>query len=287
MTFNYKLPATLIGTVAVMMVQLQVSTALSPPEINKIAKEITVLIDGSNPGSGVIIANKGNTYYVLTAKHVVEIPDEYEVVTADGKRYQLNYKTIKKLPNVDLAVLEFNSNSSYNTARLANSDRATEGSAVYIAGWPNPGQEIKNRIYQITDGRISGRPEPPLRDGYALIYTNITRAGMSGGPVLDENGLVVGIHGRAEAEADVTNVNQSGPSGGPKIGFNLGIPINSFFKLAPQAGVDLGLKAESAPPTVQTPTPSYPASPGTIPSAPPVIRPSTSNDAPICAGRSC
>jgi hypothetical protein len=52
-----------------------------------------------NPGSGVIIARQGQTYYVLTAEHVVATEDEYEIITSDGKKYRLDYKNVKKLPD--------------------------------------------------------------------------------------------------------------------------------------------------------------------------------------------
>jgi serine protease Do len=59
---------------------------------------------------------------------------------------------------------------------------------------------------------------------------------MSGGPVLDSKGLVVGIHGRA-AGNKVTG----------KVGINLGIPVNLFLRLLPETGLNMqkiGLKAQ-------------------------------------------
>ncbi len=61
--------------------------ALMADEIHEISTEFTVLIDGINPASGVIISRKKDTYYVLTAKHVVETKDEYAILTKDGERY--------------------------------------------------------------------------------------------------------------------------------------------------------------------------------------------------------
>lgn len=224
--------------------------AYTGEEVNNIARDITVLIQGINPGSGVIIAREGDAYYVLTAKHVVGTEDQYQIITADKKSHALDYKTVKKLPGVDLAVLTFRSRDDYRPARLANSNNVKEGATVFVSGWPNPGQAITKRIRQFTTGQLSARPDQPLADGYALVYTNVTRVGMSGGPVLDTGGRVIGIHGRAESETVDPGLQESGASQPPaKVGFNLGIPVNTFLDLAPQSGVDLGLRAENSPAT--------------------------------------
>ncbi|MBO1347539.1 MAG: GUN4 domain-containing protein [Hormoscilla sp. GUM202] len=57
---------------------------------------------------------------------------------------------------------------------------------------------------------------PQAPEGYTLIYNNTTRGGMSGGPILDESGAIVGIHGKGN------------PSGGIKE--NYGIPIERYLQ---------------------------------------------------------
>lgn len=229
-------------------VQPRAALALSGEEVNVVAREITVLIQGINPGSGVIIAREGDAYYVLTAKHVVKTQDEYRIITADQQPHPLDYKTVKQITGLDLAVLMFRSNKDYKTARLANSDNAREGATVFVSGWPNPGREIKERIRQFTTGQLSAKPEKPLGDGYALVYTNVTRAGMSGGPILDSSARVIGIHGRAESDPVEPGGQESGGStAATKVGFNLGIPINAMLEQGPQSGVELGLRVENSP----------------------------------------
>jgi S1-C subfamily serine protease len=202
-------------------------------DIYKTAYGTTVLIGGQNPGSGVIIAKTNDTYYVLTAQHVVATPDEYEIITPDGKRYPVDYGKVKKLANVDLAVVQFQSNQSYPVAPLGNSEQVLQGANVYVSGWPIPEQAITKPTHLVTDGRIVGLQKGEA-EGYELLYGNSTAPGMSGGPILDTSGRVIGIHGRAEGNR---------VSG--KVGINLGIPINLFWQLAPQAGLSLqqlGLK---------------------------------------------
>jgi S1-C subfamily serine protease len=201
MKFSYGLSAALIGAViAIAQPQIALSQTADDQAIGRMAKDVTVVINGQNPGSGAIIAKQGNTYYVLTAKHVVATQDEYDIVTSDAQSHQLDYRTVRKLPGIDLALVQFTSDQKYRVAQLGNSDQITEGASVYTSGWPHPGRAITQRIYQITKGTISGRPLQALEDGYGLVYTNITRSGMSGGPVLDAQGRIIGIHGRAEGE---------------------------------------------------------------------------------------
>lgn len=284
----YKFSGILVGFVAIAISIPRLSVALEATKIYDLAQEITVLIDGQNPGSGITIAKQGKTYYVLTAKHVVATQDEYEIVTPDRQRYPLDYSLVKKLPNIDLAVISFNSDREYKLANLANSKEAKPGTVVHIYGFPNPGREIKERIPQFTSGEITANA--PLKDGYALVYTNVTRAGMSGGPVLNERGLVVGIHGRAESEASQGG-DESGAGTSSKIGFNLGIPIDTFVMLAKQAGINVAIE-ETAKSTsnsnlqVET-TPETPVSSPTGISRPAVVRPSFQPDTTVCAGRNC
>lgn len=241
--------------VAIATITPQSSQALSPDQVSGIAKQVTVLIEGQNPGSGVIIKRDGNTYTVLTAFHVVGTPDEYDVVTPTDQRYKLNYETVKRLPGVDLAILQFKSDQAYKVADVGNSTQIPEGKPVYVAGFPVPTQAINLSIYRFTEGRLTANASKPLADGYALVYDNSTRPGMSGGPVLNEQGVLVGIHGRADAQQQ-GNVYFKNDT-------NLGIPIDTFSTMAPKIGV----KLESIPvttPANSSTTPRPSANPSTL-----------------------
>ena len=236
--FSSGLSAALMGTAIVLMQpQIAIPQTVDEQAIAAIARASTVVVNGQNPGSGVIISKDGNTYYVLTAKHVVATQDEYEIVTSDGTKYPLNYSTVKKIPDIDLALVQFTSDKNYLVAQVGDSDKVTEGNSVYISGWPHPGRAITQRIFQITSGKISGRPLESLEEGYGLVYTNITRSGMSGGSILDANGVVIGIHGRADGEP-IVNPN-TGENIAIKSGFNLGIPINIFREFTSREKINL------------------------------------------------
>jgi len=228
MKYNHLLSPLLIGT-SIVLVQSQSTVAQSSPLIAKQAKQITVLINSSNSkGSGVIINKSGNNYTVLTAGHVVGRQDKYEIITSDNQRHTV--ESVKKLPNVDLAVVNFTNNQNYTPAKIGNSDTSSEGTTVYVAGFPKPTAAISESIYTFLDGRISANASKPLREGYALVYTIDTLPGMSGGPVLNQKGELIGIHGRGDTTQNY-QISEANPNIIIKTGFNLGIPINTFKEL--------------------------------------------------------
>ncbi|AFY56543.1 cytochrome c biogenesis factor [Rivularia sp. PCC 7116] len=225
-------------TVSTILVQPQFALAQSSADVAKIAKKITVLIDNQDsPGSGVIIQRSGNTYTVLTAAHVVRKTSDYNIVTSDGQRYKLNKSNIKPLQGVDLAVVQFDSNQQYATAKLGNSSNSTEGTTAYVAGFPKPTAAVSNSLYTFMDGRIIANASQSLRDGYSLVYSIDTLPGMSGGPILNQKGELIGVHGRGDTTENF-NISDVNPNIIIKTGRNLGIPISTFTKQFKTAGLD-------------------------------------------------
>ncbi|NMF65713.1 hypothetical protein DP113_14465 [Brasilonema octagenarum UFV-E1] len=200
---------------ALVMVQSQVVIALTPREVNGIAKQITVRIDGANPGSGVIIKRQGNTYTVLTNWHVLK-ENGNTVQTPDGRRYTVNQSLVKPFRGLDLAEFQFTSTENYRKSELGNSQQLSEGIAVYATGWANPDGICLQRCYRFSLGSISVI-SPSSKDGYAMVYTNIIKPGMSGGPVLDEQGRLIGINGQSKQEPITGSIDY------------LGIPINTYL----------------------------------------------------------
>lgn len=207
--------------------QSQIVRALSSEEVSDIADQITVKIESpGNPGSGIIIESKDNIYTVLTCYHVVAKSGTYTITTPDGERYTIDSKSVKKLKSgLDLATIQFTSEKSYTTANTGNSDTAKQGIIVYVSGFPAPTAAVSQSMERFVEGKITANANKPLADGYALVYSNETLAGMSGGPVLNENGELIGIHGREE-----TTIDRDAKA--VTTGNNLGIPINSYLALS-------------------------------------------------------
>jgi tetratricopeptide (TPR) repeat protein len=235
MKYLYTLPPVFIG-VSMVLVQSQVAVALSQQQVESIGKEITVrIVDTQDPtvsGSGVLIKHSGNTYTVLTAYHVMKDGGKYEIMTPDTQTNQV--KSVKRLPDVDLAVVEFSSSKDYKLAKIGNSDKATSSTSVYVAGFPGRTAAISNPQLFFNKGQVQANGAAQ-RDGYNILYDNDTLSGMSGGAVLNEQGEVVAIHGRVD-EQEIGEKSQS------KIITGLGTTIYSALRQMLAVGVDVGVR---------------------------------------------
>jgi serine protease Do len=233
-----------------------IAQGLAPEEVNLRAKQIIVRIDGANVGSGAIVEHQGSNYTVLTNWHVMKNQGSYTLQTIDGRTHQVIPSSIKQLPGLDLAILQFTTDQNYQTAEFGNSGSLTEGQIIYFAGYPGELRREDNRYYRFFTANIVGILPKSTENGYSLIYSGEAFPGMSGGPVFSQDGVMVGVHGEANVNA---------VSGGTS---NYAIPITSYQ----QAIANL-----NTPPTVQTPstTPATPAQPEVVqkPTAP--VKPAT------------
>jgi serine protease Do len=226
-------------TVAAVVGQQYAACAKTAQEIAQLAILTTVEVNNtlgsSASGSGVIIAKQGNIYTVLTTNHVVaSLAQEYSIRTHLEKNYRAI--RIQRLPkndrDIDLALIQFQSREQYPIAPMGESERAVVGSTIYVAGYPLPIAFGSERKLEFTGGIVSSRLDR-RSSGYGLRYQAVTRRGMSGGPVFDADGSVVGIHGQGDTVGTVRS-QWNGQIEEIKTGLNSGIPIDAFTALLSQ-----------------------------------------------------
>lgn len=173
------------------------------------AQQVTVRIfTDDSAGSGVIIHHEQQTYTVLTNRHVVENqqPNAYTVLTNDGVIHPAQWIEPDKFADLDVALLSFKSYRDYRVVKYRKNGQLWAGLIFYAAGFPNWQWYDKNTIedtrnwglkaFHLTTGRLAMQLDRPLEAGYQLGYTNNIESGMSGGPILDVWGYLVGINGR-------------------------------------------------------------------------------------------
>ncbi|KKD39884.1 trypsin-like peptidase domain-containing protein [Limnoraphis robusta] len=224
----------LLGTItvaAIVISQQQIVVAKSAQEVAEIAALITVQINSTlGDGSGVIIAKAGQKYTVLTVNHVVEdASTDYSIRTHDGENHLVKQVIRLQTDNTepDLAIVEFESNSDYTVAMLGDSEQAVIGAQIYVYGYPATGGLTgAEREPELSPGLVTSRPKS-RPEGYNLRYQAVTWSGMSGGPVFDAAGRVVGLHGQGEFGFAQTSSGDVAPI---KTGFNAAIPINLFIR---------------------------------------------------------
>jgi len=135
------------------------------------------------PGSGVIIAKKGNYYYAISANHVIgELlkGDELEVKTID-KVYH-TAEVLVQDNEFDAALIRFNSNNKYYPALIDPNTTANNGIASIANGYALASKEAKSGYLRSSSGKVIS-VIPGNKDGYNILYSSPTNVGMSGGAI--------------------------------------------------------------------------------------------------------
>jgi S1-C subfamily serine protease len=177
------------------------STDLSQKQLEDFTRSITVQVfsedeSGLNSGSGVLIRRQKGQYLVVTNNHVVaEENHSYQIQTPDGAKYSGKIITPVKSEN-DISFLTFaSSNKKYQVVNLKKTSNVKIGQNVMAGGFPLQDDLTQFNQFHATRGQIALTLDRPFVGGYQLGYTNMVKNGMSGGPLLNQQGELIGING--------------------------------------------------------------------------------------------
>jgi S1-C subfamily serine protease len=182
------------------------STPLSVERSQQLAKSITVKISAKELlGSGTLLRRQGQIYTVITNAHVLRAAKPpYEIQTPDGRVYQASVLQVAEFQKDDLAVLQFPSpDIVYPVATVKDTSSLRVGDEVFVGGFTsnvttqklnNQAEKAVKNSFVFTSGKISLLLDKALEGGYQIGYTNDVRKGMSGAPLLNIHGEVVGIN---------------------------------------------------------------------------------------------
>jgi serine protease Do len=172
--------------------QLPTSPAIAKPIATNTANRVydkanpaVITIRGANArGSGFIITPTG---YIVTNAHVVAgQPRVVTVLMADGKTEMPADVVGFGLNGLDLALLKINRPTKFPTVAPGKSKSIRVGDNVYAIGTPLSEQNQNT----FTSGIVSS-----IRDEGRIVQTNAAiNVGSSGGPLLNEQGEVIGVN---------------------------------------------------------------------------------------------
>ncbi|MBD2362738.1 trypsin-like peptidase domain-containing protein [Anabaena minutissima FACHB-250] len=174
---------------------------LSVEQLQKLAKTITVKITAPELlGSGTLLQRQGQIYTVLTNAHVLRTAKPpYQIQTPDGRVYQATVLQVA-LQQDDLAVLQFRSpDIVYPVVNFPDASSLQVGDEVFVGGFisnltTQKQSTLTKTQFVFTSGKVTLLLDKALEQGYQIGYTNDVRKGMSGAPLLNIHGEVVGIN---------------------------------------------------------------------------------------------
>lgn len=178
---------------------------------NRIKPAVVLITVGSRHGSGFVIESDG---LILTNAHVVERESSVSVKLYDGRIYTGSVIGTNEI--IDLALVRVGV-SGLATIALGDSDAFSlpDTSTVYAFGYP-----LYRSTMTVERGDITARRTV---DGIEYLQTNAgTQRGNSGGPLVNDKAVVVGINTWGLQTEGYT------------VGFNFAVPINIAKTYLPQ-----------------------------------------------------
>ena len=173
-------------------------------DIKDTVSSVVLIRSGAGSGSGVLVSSDG---YVLTAAHVVGDADKVKLRWSDG--VETDGEVVRRSSGRDVALVK---TDPRNRAPLpVQVTPPPVGGVVYAVGAPLD-EKLQGTV---TRGVLSGAP---VITGYAYLQSDVSvNPGNSGGPLLDEQGQVIGLTVISLHSARVS-------------GLNLFVPVQDAFK---------------------------------------------------------
>jgi len=165
--------------------------------------EILKLENAKGTGSGFVIDREGKKFIVTNA-HVVEPIKSFDknIVAYSYDRKEHNLKLVGADSYYDIAVLEFISQPDSDLVPIEFADENFRiGQTCYAIGNP-----LSYFPYTVTQGIISAKNRPGIcsKSGY-IQSTAMLSSGNSGGPLINENGQLLGVNTLGTEKAQQLN----------------------------------------------------------------------------------
>ena len=194
---NFKLRATTLLTITTIFNTARVEAQSAIPVFKKAKTSIFFIRTDRGGGTGFCV---GKTGLVATALHVIDGAKSVSVSQSGSSKVISNVGLAAVNSDRDLAILRLSSNPCI-PLDLANSDKVQTGQRIIVIGNPLALQDIEASI---SDGLISGVRHMGEKGSVIQVSAPLS-PGNSGGPVLNEDGRVIGVVDFKLTEGELLN----------------------------------------------------------------------------------
>jgi len=197
-----------------------------------------VTAEGEDEGTGIVLNEKG---LILTNDHVIKGATSLTVDASGSSKKTTNAKIVGEEANQDLALIEVDpSGLELKPLTLASSSSVQVGDTVYAIGTPYGLEETFTKgIVSALDREIAA-PDGAKITG-AIQTDAALNPGNSGGPLLDEQGEVIGVNSQIASDAARSEGSQPGSTG---VGF--AISSNTVAAVVKKIEAGEGVSSASA-----------------------------------------
>jgi putative serine protease PepD len=191
------------------------NTALSATQIYKQASTGVVSIkavssQGSDSGTGIVLNDKG---LILTNDHVISGARSLAVAANGSTSTSRAATLVGEEANSDLALIKVDpAGLGLKPLTLASASSLQVGDAVYAIGNPYGLDETLTRGIVSALGRSISAPDGAKISG-AIQTDAALNPGNSGGPLLNDQGEVIGVNSQIASEASSVSGSQPGSTG--------------------------------------------------------------------------
>jgi putative serine protease PepD len=195
-----------------------------------------VTAEGEDEGTGIVLDEQG---LILTNDHVVKGATSLTVDASGSSKKTTNATIVGEEANQDLALIKVDpSGLSLKPLTLASSSSVQVGDTVYAIGTPYGLEETFTKGIVSALNREISAPDGAKITG-AIQTDAALNPGNSGGPLLDEQGQVIGVNSQIASDAARSEGSQPGSTG-------VGFAISSNIVAAVVKKIEAGEGVPSA-----------------------------------------
>jgi putative serine protease PepD len=197
-----------------------------------------VTAEGEDEGTGIVLNDQG---LILTNDHVIKGATSLSVDASGSSNKTTSATIVGEEANQDLALIKVDpSGLGLKPLTLASSSSVQVGDTVYAIGTPYGLEETFTKGIVSAMGREIAAPDGAKITG-AIQTDAALNPGNSGGPLLSEQGEVIGVNSQIASDAAQTQGSQPGSTG---VGF--AIASNTVAAVVKKIEAGEGVTAASA-----------------------------------------